>query len=101
MVSECGCFGKFKCNAHCRDTGPVQVVKCNHMWPMVSDAVAVMPNQIQEAAEAARKHGVPTDFTPKGQPIFTSPRHRRDYCERVRGVVDRNAGYSDPQKVRA
>lgn len=64
-------------------------------WPLYSDAVGVHPDQIPEAMAEARKHGVPTDFTPDGKVVFTSPGHRRDYCK-LYGYFDLNGGYSDP-----
>lgn len=63
-------------------------------WPLVSDALGVDPTQTQEAIESARAKGVPTEFTPRGQPVFTSRAHRNAYC-RAYGFFDRNAGYGD------
>ena len=60
-----------------------------HTWPMTSDALAVHPKQIAEFREHARKSGVPTDFTKTGEPILTSPGHRRKYMK-SRGFFDRN-----------
>lgn len=96
----CGCFGKFKCRQHHRGSNQMQVVKCHGLWPMVSDACAVMPHQVKERLAACEKRGVPTEHTPLGQPIFRDRKHRKDFCERVAGQIDRNGGYSDPQKVR-
>ena len=59
-------------------------------WPIVSDALAVHPKQVKEAEAAARKHGVPTEFTPLGQPILRDRNHRRRYMK-VRGVYDRHS----------
>lgn len=64
-------------------------------WPMTMDALAVRPKQIAEAMERDRLHGVPTNYTPQGDPIITDRGHRRDYV-RMRGCFDRNAGYGDP-----
>lgn len=76
-----------------------QIARGHHSagWPMVSDAMAVHPDQIGEAFQRARNAGVRTDFTREGQPIFTSQNHRKEYCQKVEGrVIDRNAGYGDP-----
>jgi len=64
-------------------------------WPMKSDAAGVGPDQITEAYEHSVKAGLPTEFTLDGRAIFTSRKHRRDYC-RIIGLHDRNGGYSDP-----
>ena len=64
-------------------------------WPMASDAAGVHPGQVDQAHEHARRVGIPTEFTADGRAIFTSRRHRRDYCRAI-GLHDRNAGYSDP-----
>ena len=68
-------------------------------WPMLSDAMAVHPDQIQETREHAARHGVPTDFVPDGRPILLSRNHRKRYGELI-GQYDRNGGYGDPQKRR-
>ena len=66
-------------------------------WPMYSDAAGVHPDQIPQAMQVARERGVATDFTADGRAIFTSAKHRKDYCE-LYGLYDRNGGYSDPQR---
>lgn len=67
-------------------------------WPMKSDALGVLPEQIPEAMEEARRHGVPTEFDPHtGEAILTSPGHRKRYAE-MYGIYDRNGGWSDPQQ---
>lgn len=71
--------------------GPLRTGKS---WPLISDALGVHPKQVAEAIESARAKGVPTEFTAKGQPIFTSRAHRTAYC-RVYGFYDRNGGYGD------
>jgi hypothetical protein len=67
-------------------------------WPMRSAALSVHPKQIKQATERARALGVPTDFHPSGDPIFTSKGHRAAYMKNVeRGVFDRDGGYGDAQ----
>lgn len=68
---------------------------CTGNWPMYSDAAGVHPDQIKEAYEKSVKDGVPTQFTPDGRAIFTSRKHRKDYCRTI-GMHDRNGGYGDP-----
>lgn len=63
-------------------------------WPLVSDALAVHPDQIPEAIESAKRKGVPTEFDKMGRPIFTSRAHRKSYCEKYH-FFDRNGGYGD------
>ena len=69
------------------------------IWPMESYAAGVHPKQIPEMVEFDKKHGVPTDYTPDGDPVFRGPKHRRRYCE-AHGLFDRNAGLSDPVPAR-
>lgn len=63
-------------------------------WPMTSQGAAVHPDQIPEAMESARKKGVPTDFTPTGEPIFTGREHRKRYLHAY-GYHDKDGGYGD------
>ena len=64
-------------------------------WPILSDALGCNPSQIHDSMEVAKQHGVPTQFTPDGRAILTSPAHRKAYA-RLYGIHDRNGGYSDP-----
>jgi len=64
-------------------------------WPMASYAAGIAPEEIPESRKFDREHNVPTDYTPDGDPVFTSAKHRRKYCE-AHGLYDRSAGYSDP-----
>jgi hypothetical protein len=66
-------------------------------WPILSDAVGVHPDQVKEAEAHARKHGVPTDFTPDGRAVLRDKAHRKAYCELIEHY-DRNGGYGDPQQ---
>lgn len=63
-------------------------------WPMASEALGCAEDQIAHFTEDAKKRGIPTQFTPDGRPIFTSPGHRRDYL-RAYGYHDKNGGYSE------
>ena len=62
--------------------------------PLLSDALAVHPSQIEEAREDAKQKGVPTDFTPDGRPILTSRAHRKRYLKAY-GFHDKQGGYGD------
>jgi len=64
-------------------------------WPMTSVAAGVAPDQAVEAAVDASAMGVPTEFNSQGDAVFTSAKHRKDFC-RAYGMHDRNGGYSDP-----
>lgn len=64
-------------------------------WPMTSNAMGVHPSQVRQAEEHSRRMGVPTHYTPTGEPILTSRSHRRRYAHAI-GMYDRNAGYGDP-----
>lgn len=63
-------------------------------WPLVSEALAVHPDQVAEAVAEARKRGVPTEYTADGNPVFTDRGHRAAFG-RAFGVVDRAGGYGD------
>jgi hypothetical protein len=58
------------------------------LWPLLSDAAGVHPDQIPTMAAEARKRGVPTDYTPDGRVVFRDPHHRRDYLKAF-GMHDR------------
>lgn len=57
-------------------------------WPIESMAAAVHPDQITEARQRDRAMGVPTDYTPTGEPILRNPTHRRRYLK-SRGFFDK------------
>lgn len=44
---------------------------------LVSEAAAVHPSQIAEVQSRLRERGVTVEFTPTGEPKFTSFRHQR------------------------
>lgn len=94
MVCDC----KAKMNRdHFAEKGPQRY---GDNWPMVSYAAGVSPDEVPAMMEVDRKHGVETNYTSDGDPIFTSPKHRKKYCE-AHGLYDRNAGLSDPLPARA
>lgn len=64
-------------------------------WPMNCEASGCHPSQVGEFTKMMSDEGVPTDFTPDGRAIYTSRSHRRKALK-VRGMHDKDAGYSDP-----
>lgn len=51
-------------------------------WPFASDALGVHPEQIELAKAIDRKKGAPpTEYTPSGEPIMTSPSHMRSFLK--------------------
>lgn len=64
-----------------------------HFKPVHSDAMAIHPEQIPQAMEHDRAHGVPTEYDGDGCPILTSPDHQRRYMNML-GFHQRNGGFS-------
>ena len=54
----------------------------NFRKKVVSEALAVHPEQIPEATELAKKLGVPVEFKPDGRPVFDNSAHFRRYAKR-------------------
>jgi len=71
-------------------TGPVPGA-----WPKLCDASGVHPDQIPEAIQKAKRHGIDMEFHPDGRAKYTSRKHRKDYLRSI-GLFDRSAGYGDP-----
>lgn len=65
-------------------------------WPMKSDALGVLHNQVDEASEHLLSVGVPTSFTDDGtgRCIVESRQHRNQIMAAL-GMHDRDAGYGD------
>lgn len=71
-------------------------VRGNDPWPQYSCAVGVGVDQVNSAERGAAEAGVPTKFHPlSGDAIFTSRKHRNDFCKAL-GFFDGDAGYGDP-----
>ena len=64
------------------------------IWPYASYAAGVSPSEVPEMQKVDRANGVPTEYTPDGDPVFRGKSHRKKYCE-VHNLYDRNAGYGD------
>jgi len=69
------------------------------IWPFASYAAGASPSEVPELRKVDAEHGVPTDYSADGDPIFRSAKHRKKYCEAHR-LFDRNAGYGDPVPAR-
>ena len=59
-------------------------------WPLVCVASGVHPDQAGELRSYLRGHGVPTDVTPDGDPVYRNPAHRKKALK-ARGMHDRNS----------
>ena len=57
------------------------------IWPKVSYAAGVHPDQVPQAEEVDQRAGVPTDYTSGGDPIFRSHQHRKKYLK-AHNLVD-------------
>ena len=64
------------------------------IWPQVSYAAGVHPDDVPKEMAFDKAHGVSTEYS-DGDPVWTSRSHRKKYCEAHR-IFDRNAGYGDP-----
>lgn len=62
--------------------------------PIHSDALAVHPDQIEEAMAMDKAHGVPTEYLPDGRPVLVDRDHRRRLMRSL-GVHDNDGGYGD------
>ena len=63
-------------------------------WPKASEALAVHPDQIEEARRDARFKGVPTEFDGVGRPVFENASHQSRYV-RAYGYFNKDGGYRD------
>lgn len=71
--------------------------------PLLSDALAINPSQIEEAQASDKKLGVPTEYVVDhdenghvcgARPKFISREHRRRYMQAY-GFFDKQGGYGD------
>lgn len=63
-------------------------------WPMLSEAMAVHPRQVEEATARNRKHGVAVDYTSDGRAILADRGQRRDLM-RLERCHDNHGCYGD------
>lgn len=59
-------------------------------WPLVCYASGVHPEQAQALRDEFKRVGVPTEVNKNGDPIYTSPEHRRKALK-ARGMFDRSS----------
>lgn len=58
--------------------------------PLESNAAGVLPNQVAEARDYAKKHGIPIEYKRDGTAMFKSKRSR-DRALRALGLVDKSS----------
>ena len=64
-------------------------------WPMLSDALAVHPKQIQEVMDRNARHGLHVEYnTEDGRALLADRGQRRDLM-RLEGFHDNEGGYGD------
>ncbi len=69
----------------------------NRPWtrPILSDALAVHPDQVDEVMARNREHGLEIEYEREfGRPILKD-RDQRRRLMKIEGVHDRNGGYGD------
>ena len=63
-------------------------------WPMLSEALAVHPTQIEQAMARNKRHGVNVTYTRDGRAILPD-RGERKRLLRLEGFHDNQAGFGD------
>ncbi len=63
-------------------------------WPMVSEALAVHPDQVEAARARAKRHGVSVEYMADGRAVLPDRNERRRLL-RLEGFHDRQGGYGD------
>lgn len=81
-------------NELCRPTKPGVPHAANARYPKKSKSAAVHRRQVKEAEEHAKALGVPTDYTPEGEPVFTSRAHQKRFAK-AHGMHNYDGGYGD------
>lgn len=66
-------------------------------WPMLCDALGVLPSQAKEAEAHLNSVGVPTTFTREGRCVVRNNGHRNRVMEAL-GMHDRDACYHQRAK---
>lgn len=64
-------------------------------WPFKSESFGVHPDQIPEAREHYRRHGLAVDFTKDGAAIMTGPNQHRQMAK-ADGIWNGRDGFSVP-----
>lgn len=68
------------------------VVPTSKGWPLTCFASGVHADDAQKLRDEFKRLGVPTEVTKDGDPVYTSPEHRRRALK-ARGFVDRSSYY--------
>lgn len=63
-------------------------------WPMLSEALAVHPEDIPEAKAFYKKRGLDVDFSKDGRVVMRDRAHRRKVIK-ANGSFDKDGGYGD------
>jgi len=63
-------------------------------WPIISIAAGVHPSQVAEAKALAASRGVPTEYLPSGEAVFTDRGHRKRYLK-AHQMRDNSGGFGD------
>lgn len=64
-------------------------------WPVLSDALAVHPKQLEQVRERNKRHGLGhIEYLPDGRPVLKDRGMRRDLM-RLEKVHDKHGGYGD------
>lgn len=66
-------------------------VSCS-AWPIVSDALAVHPKQVQQANDRAKRHGIKVEYQRDGRPVIPDAQNRYKLLK-LEGFHDNNGGY--------
>ncbi len=74
----------------------VKQINTSGAWPIISDAMSVLPEQVAEAQALDRSLGVHAEYR-DGRPVLESRTHRKEFLE-AHGMYDRSGGYGDAQR---
>lgn len=66
-------------------------------YPNYSRGLGCHPKQINEMKQAYADQGIKVDYTKDGRAVIESRKHRAKLL-RAAGMVDEDAGYSDPTR---
>lgn len=61
-------------------------------WPMISDSMAVHPDQIPEVLARNKRHGINIEYLPTGQPVLRDAAQKRELM-RAEGFFDKGGAY--------
>lgn len=71
----------FRKNIACPHSDARRPGQGNGKWPIYPDACGLLPDQIAEAKEHARRSGCPTEYDQHGRPGWTDERHKQKYLK--------------------